>query len=69
MSIELARFSPEGAFLAAEFIPKSILDSISRDARIYLNPGRPTSSTLRLYDFQNNTWIEVGLGYNLLWIK
>jgi len=69
MSIELAKFSPEGAFLAAEFIPKSILDNISRDARIYLNPGRPTSSELKLYDFQNNTWIEAGLGYNLLWIK
>lgn len=69
MSIELARFSPEGALLAAEFIPKTILENISRDARIYLNPGRPTTSELKLYDFTNNTWIEVGLGYNLLWIK
>ncbi len=69
MSIELAKFSPERAFLAAEFIPKDILEDISRDARIYLNPGRPTSSELRLYDFKNNAWIKVGLGYNLLWVK
>lgn len=67
-SLELPEVSPDASWLSYETVKEEELTDLTRPLRLYVNPGRPTESQLTLLNLQTGGQMDLGQGYNLVWI-